>query len=231
MRQKVTKICDIPAILWGSASSKVYLYLHGKGGNKEEAALFSSVVCPLGWQVLSIDLPEHGERRRESNSFDPWHCVKELSLVLAYVKSQWKQVALYANSIGAWFSLLSFAKEQFENCLFVSPILDMKALIETMMRWANVSEERLEKEKRIPTQFGETLSWDYWTYVLRHPITAWPSSTKILYAGRDHLVSRDIVEQFVRRFHCDLCVMETGEHWFHTEEQLDFLRQWLLDNL
>ena len=35
-----------------------------------------------------------------------------------------------------------------------------------------------------------------------------------------------VLDDFVRRFGCGLTVMEDGEHWFHTPEQLDFLREW-----
>lgn len=231
MKKELTQICGIPAIIWGTPSSKVYFYIHGKGGNKEEAEMFYSIACRYDWQVISIDLPEHGDRKHETNSFDPWHCVKELSLVLEYVKSRWEHISLYANSIGAWFSMLTFTKEKFENCLFVSPLLDMKVLISNMMLGANVSEERLEKERIIPTQFGETLSWEYWMYVLKHPIVEWPSKTKILYAGNDHLMSRDVVDNFVSKFNCDLSVMDNGEHWFHTPEQIDFLCKWIGTNL
>lgn len=56
---------NIPAILWGNTSNRLYLYIHGQDGNKEEAATFAEIVCRKGWQVLSIDLPGHGERRAE----------------------------------------------------------------------------------------------------------------------------------------------------------------------
>lgn len=40
--------------------TRVWLYVHGKGGCKEEAADFAALACPRGWQVLAADLPEHG---------------------------------------------------------------------------------------------------------------------------------------------------------------------------
>ena len=48
-------IKNIPAIIWGDTSSKVYLYIHGQGGYKEEAETFASIANRYGWQVLSID--------------------------------------------------------------------------------------------------------------------------------------------------------------------------------
>lgn len=54
----------------------------------------------------------------------------------------------------------------------------------------------------------------------------WPSPTSILYAEKDNLTSRQEVDDFIRCFPCDLTVLKGGEHWFHTPEQLEILRQW-----
>lgn len=229
--KKMITIGDIPTIIFGVPSRKIYLYIHGQGGNKEEAQSIAEVICRYGYQVLSIDLPEHGERKSEINSFVLWQVVPELTDVMGFVKVHWERVSLFTNSIGAWFSILSFGNECLDNCLFVSPVLDMKQLILKMMGWANVTEEQLKKELIIPTTFGQTLSWRYWEYALSHPITKWEVPTKILYGGSDNLIDRDIVEHFAHKFHCDLDVMESGGHLFHTEEQLKAMRKWLITNL
>ena len=52
-------------------------------------------------------------------------------------------------------------------------------------------------------------------------------STEILYAGNDTLVSRETVNRFISNHNAQLTVMENGEHWFHTEEQLAFLDGWM----
>ena len=56
-------ISGIPAALYGKRSDKVFLFVHGQFGCKEEAERFAEVTNPLGWQVLAIDLPEHGGRQ------------------------------------------------------------------------------------------------------------------------------------------------------------------------
>ena len=40
------------------------------------------------------------------------------------------------------------------------------------------------------------------------------------------MTERSTAEEFVCRFHCEMTVMPNGEHWFHTPEQLEFLKQW-----
>ena len=220
----------IPSVLYGEKSDQVYLFVHGQGGNKEEAEPFAKIVSEKGWQVLSIDLPEHGEREEETGRFYPWIIVPELQNIWNYTESNWKQTALRATSIGAWFSMLAFSGKRIEKSLFVSPILDMEHLICNMMKWAGVTEEELEAKKTIPTNFGQTLSWEYYLYTKQNPIVKWDSDTKLLYGSKDNLTERSVVDQFVKRFDCDLTVMENGEHWFHTEEQLAVLNSWVKNN-
>ena len=226
MKEWVFQIGKIPAILYGEKTDKVYLFIHGKCGYKEEAKEFGEIVCPRGWQVLGIDLPEHGNRKGETNTFVPWYVVPELQTVMAYAQQNWSCIGLRANSIGAWFSMLAFSAEPLEKSLFVSPILNMKSLTQTMMQRAGVTEGDLQAYKTVPTDFGETLSWRYYQYAKEHPIQMWPSPTSILYAEKDNLTSRQEVDDFIRCFPCDLTVLKGGEHWFHTPEQLEILRQW-----
>ncbi|GAA0253433.1 hypothetical protein GCM10008922_12000 [Faecalicatena contorta] len=61
----------------------------------------------------------------------------------------------------------------------------------------------------------------------------WKTPTEILYAEQDNLVQRKTVDVFVKKFNALLTVMENGEHWFHTAEQLeimDKLENQALDN-
>lgn len=226
MNKRYCTINHIPTIIFGAPSDKVYLFVHGKCGSKEDAQNFAEIVCDKGFQVLSIDLPEHGERRNNAEKLVPWEVVPELQGVLSYAKQHWQSVSLYAVSIGAYFSLLAFQKEHFANCLFLSPVLNMVALIEKMMGWAAVSTAQLQAEKEIPTDFGEVLSWAYYTYAKEHPINTWSSPTAILYAGQDNLTDRRTVTDFADVFGCSLQIYEDGEHWFHTDEQLTVLRNW-----
>ena len=221
-------IHDVPAVLYGENADSVCLYIHGEGGNKEEAASAAAILCPHGFQVLGIDLPRHGARRECAKAFVPWEMIPEMQDVLTYAKQRWQRVSLYAVSIGAYVSLLAFSDEQFEHCLFLSPVLDMVALIDKMMRWAAVSTEQLQAEKEIPTDFGETLSWRYLCYVREHPVS-WRVPTRILYGARDNLTDMETISDFARKFRAELTVMLDGEHWFHTEEQLQFLNAWILN--
>ena len=220
------QIQGIPAVQYGQTVEHVYLFVHGKNGYKEEAEPFAQIVCPKGYQVLSIDLPGHGSRKEEADRFVPWQVVPELQALMQYAKAHWKHISLRATSIGSWFSMLAYQDEPLETSLLVSPVLDMQQLIEQMMLWANVTPEQLQRQGRIPTDFGETLDWDYYQYVKRNRIQQWHPHTAILYAGQDNLTPRQTVDSFCKRFHCGLTVMEDGEHWFHTKEHLSVLTEW-----
>lgn len=231
MKTEFYQIGPIPAVLYGAPSEQGYLFLHGQGGNKEEAAAFAQIAVPAGYQVLGIDLPQHGERKAEAGGFDPWTAVPELQAVLAERKPHWSKISLRANSIGAYFSMLAFQNEQICKALFVSPIVDMERLILDMMGWANVTEETLRAQGEIPTNFGQTLSWPYLCWVRQHPLAAWQAPTSILYAGHDNLTSRRTVTAFSEKHHAILTVYEEGEHWFHTPQQCDRLREWERQNV
>lgn len=74
-------------------------------------------------------------------------------------------VTLAANSIGTFFSMSSLDETLVDKAYFISPVVDMEQLIGNIMMWAGVTEQELAEKLEIPTEFGETLSWKYLTYV------------------------------------------------------------------
>lgn len=218
------EISTIPAILYGEPAGRGFLFLHGQMGRKEEAEAFARTVCPKGYQVLSIDLPGHGERQNRGEEFAPWTAVPDIQTALDWAERHWKFTGLRANSIGAYFAMLAFDAP--DQALLVSPILDMEALILTMMGWAGVSEPQLQRQGEIATSFGQTLSWKYLCWVREHPIFDWTCPAHILYGSQDDMTSRQTVETYARQHAAQLTIMEGGEHWFHTPEQLAVLYEW-----
>ena len=63
MEQRKELLCGLPALVLGAPSERVFFYVHGKMGSKEEALDFAEVADAHGWQVVSIDLPQHGQRQ------------------------------------------------------------------------------------------------------------------------------------------------------------------------
>ena len=224
MKPERVQIGGIPALLYGAPAERGYLFLHGQMGRKEEAEAFAQVVCPKGYQVLSIDLPAHGERQGRGEELVPWTAAPDIRAAWEWTERRWRAVSLRANSIGAYFAML--ALDAPDKALLVSPILDMERLILDMMGWANVTERELSEKGEIVTSFGQTLSWAYLCYVREHPIHDWHCPICILYAGQDNMTSRQTVEEFTRHHGAQLTIMDNGEHWFHTPEQRKVLQTW-----
>lgn len=224
MKTERFQIDTIPAALYGKPAEQGYLFLHGQMGRKEEAEAFAQVVCHKGYQVLSIDLPAHGERQNRGEALLPWTAVPDIQAALDWAKQRWETVSIRANSIGAYFAMLAFDAP--DRALLASPVLDMEGLILTMMGWAGVTEEQLRRQGEISTSFGQTLSWKYLCWVREHPVCHWTCPIHILYGSRDNMTSPQTVDGFARRHDAKITVMEGGEHWFHTPEQLAVLRKW-----
>lgn len=192
----------------------VVLYVHGKGGSAAEAehyrALFPDAeVCGFGYKAET-----------------PWDAAKEFPAKFAELKARYGRVVLIANSIGAYFCMAAGVSGSVERAFFVSPIVSMQRLIEDMMTWANVTEERLKAEGTIKTEFGEELSWEYLCYVRDNPIS-WNAPTRILRGSTDNLQSLETIRSFAESHNAALTVMSDGEHWFHTPEQMNFLDEWI----
>ena len=127
--------------------------------------------------------------------------------------------------MGAYYSMIVLSDKKIKKAIFISPVVDMEKIILNMMKMSNVSEEELYNEKEIATSFGETLSWDYLTYVRNNPIV-WNVPTDILYSENDNITSLETMTNFVNKTNSRLTIMKNGEHYFHTEEQMNFLDNW-----
>jgi len=224
---------DIPAILWGKPSDKLFIAIHGNLSSKDDdvIVIFAEEAVDKGYQVLSFDLPEHGDRKSYDTKCKVQNCVSDLTVIFMYAQTISNNLSLFACSMGSYFSLLAYKDFPLEQCLFLSPILNMELIINNMMLCFNVSEERLKAEKEVKTPIGQTLYWDYYCYVKSNPINTWKKPTTILYGSDDNLSDINVVCEFVKRFNCTLNVLEQGEHYFHTGEQLLYFRQWLRENI
>lgn len=190
------------------------VYVHGKGGSAQEAEHYKSLF-PKD-EVIGFDY----------RSQTPWQAKKEFLAFFTEQRGRCEHLTLVANSIGAFFTLSSLDETLVDRAYFISPIVDMENLICNMMQWSNVTKQELAEKREIATNFGETLSWEYLCYVRKHPII-WNVPTCILYGEHDNLTSIETVSAFAKLHHADLTVIPGGEHWFHTDEQMQFLDKWI----
>lgn len=194
------------------------VYVHGKGGSAVEAEHYRALFPEA--EVVGFDY--HAQT--------PWEAREEFPQFFAEQQKHCDHLTLIANSISAFFSMSSLDGTLIDQAHFISPVVDMEKLIGTMMMWANVTEQELAEKMDIPTRFGETLSWPYLCYVREHPVV-WQVPTRILYGEHDNLTSLETISAFAKRVGAELTVMQGGEHWFHTEQQIRFLDDWILRDL
>lgn len=194
----------------------VVIYVHGQDGSRDEAEHYRPLFKDS--DVIGFDY----------TSVFPWDAVKEFSAFFDSVREKYRSVTLIANSIGAYFAMLSLAGKKIDRAFLISPVVDMEKLITDMMSWAGVTEEELCERGEIRTSFGQILSWKYLMYARVHPIT-WNVPTLIIYGDCDSLTSYATVSAFAERSGSELAVMENGEHWFHTPEQMAFIDRQITD--
>ena len=190
------------------------IYIHGKGGNAAEAEHYRDLFAD--YEVIGFDYAAQ----------TPWEANDEFRVFYEKFSAKYEQISIVANSIGAFFAMSALANAKIDTAYFISPIVNMEKLISDMLGWAGASEEELRQKGEIITEFGETLSWKYLEWVRQHPLT-WQVSTHILCGSNDNLQSVDTIRDFASQVGAEVTVMNGGEHWFHTVEQMDFLDNWI----
>ena len=148
----------------------IVLYIHGKGGSAAESEHYRPLFP--GCEVLGLDY----------RSSTPREAGRELREAVEEFKKEYESITLVANSIGAFFSLCAGIDALSDRAYFLSPVVDLEALICDMMVLSGVTEERLRAEGVIVTASGEELSWDVLCYVRTHPLR-WTAPTEILYGS------------------------------------------------
>ncbi len=193
---------------------KIVIYIHGKGGTADECRQFAPLFADC--DVTGLDY----------KTFTPWETKREINEAVTELKKEYEKVILIANSIGAFFSMNAGIDGMLCEAYFISPIVDMEKLILGMMDYARVTEEELKEKRTVKTPFGEDLSYEYLCYVREHPVK-WNVKTHIAYGEHDSFTDIAAVTEFADKHGADLSVMKGGEHWFHTEEQMEFLFEWI----
>ena len=190
------------------------IYVHGRGGSAQEAAHYE----PLFANCALVGL--------DYRTSTPWEAGREIREAVERIAEHANNLLLIANSIGAFFSMHAHLDTLVREAFFISPVVDMEALIACMMACANVTEAQLERRGVIETGSGEPLSWEYLCYVRTHPVE-WTAPTHILYGENDALTPMETIRAFAHAHNASLTVLKNGEHWFHTPEQMRFADDWI----
>lgn len=226
------RIDGIPSVLWGKPGDKMIIAAHGSRSSKIDDCIWvlAEEATAKGYQVLSFDLPQHGERVYETEFIMPDECVRELKTMYSFAADQNKAVSVFGCSMGAYFELLAFADEKIERAWFLSPVTDMERIIRNLMKYCRITEKEFRERVKVENDI-EPLYFPYYAYVKEHPIKSWDHKTFILRGENDALCEYTYVKRFADRFGCELTEQKGGEHWLHTASELDFFRKWLQKRL
>ena len=194
--------------------TEAVLFLHGMGGSAEEAEHYR----PLFPDSEVFGLDYHG--------IAPWDAGNEIREEVLKLRARFDRVSLIGYSLGAFLAMYAGIGALLSRAYFISPVVDMESLILARMAQDGVTEEKLKEQGTVAGAFGLVHSWEYLRYVREHPVE-WRVPTAILYAEHDNLVPYETVRAFAQAHGADLSVMKNGEHWFHTDEQVRFLDDWL----
>lgn len=198
-----------------SRQKEAVLYLHGLGGSAQEAAHYRPLFP--GADVTGLDY--HG--------IAPWDAGREIGEAVLALSERYESVEVIGNSLGAFLAMHAGVGGRIRRAYFISPVVNMEQLILRRMAQDGVTEAALQKQGTAAGSSGWVYSWEYLCRV-RALSDEWRVPTAILYGAHDELTPVETIRAFAQAHNASLTVMPGGEHWFHTEEQMRFLDEWLL---
>ena len=194
--------------------NKVIVYIHGMHGTAKEANDF-------------IDLPDYDVIGIDYPNGQPWDVGEAVRKEFEQIIKPYDEVVVVANSIGWLYTYECLTSFNIKHAFFISPVASMFEVINGMMKMNNISLEELKEKKLIKTPNGILLSYDYYMYFSTYKDN-WKPQTEVLWGTKDKMVSRKSVEDFVSlRPNRSLTIKEGAEHHFHTEEEKEFIRNWI----
>lgn len=193
------------------------VYIHGLFGNSKEADFYSFYTSK--YDVIGLDYKDG----------NPWEVKEKIVKEFTEISSRYKEVYVIANSIGAFYTYMYLSTFNIKKAFFISPLVNMKQVIEGLMKKNSISLERLENEKFIALDNGQVLSYDF--YKSLNDSDSWNVKTQILYGEKDKIVDQKSIFNFISNHNASLTVMKNGEHYFHTPGQLKFIKKWINEYL
>ncbi len=83
--------------------------------------------------------------------------MKDLNIIMDYAETLSNNISVFACSMGAYFSLLAYSHKFLKQSLFISPVVNMEAIINNMMTCFGISDDRLEEEKKFYAYWANPL--------------------------------------------------------------------------
>lgn len=193
------------------------IYIHGLYGSSGESDFYSFYTNK--YDVIGLDY-EDG---------NPWEVKDKIIHEFSEISKRYKNVYVIANSIGAFYTYMYLSEFNIKKAFFISPLVNMKEVIEGLMKQYNISLDALKTRKLINLDNGQTLSYDFYESLKEKD--NWDIKTYVLYGEKDKLVDQKSIFNFISSHNSSLTIMKNGEHYFHTPGQLKFIKKWINEYL
>ncbi len=200
-------------------NKRVAVYIHGLNGSCKEAKDYS---------YLSNEYDVVGLDYKDGN---PWEVGIHIKEEFEKLTRNYKEIIVIANSIGAFYVYEYLSSFEIKHAFFVSPIADMGQIILNLMMQYKIDKNELKEKKEIKLDNEQTLSYEFYDHVLNYKDN-WNTPTDILYGDLDELVYIENIADFLAKHPSAKLTIKCGaEHYFHTQEEKDFIKNWILTSI
>ena len=197
-------------------SKKVVIYIHGLHGSAEEANDFAFLKDR--YDVVGLDYQDG----------NPWELGETIQKEFKKLSKGYDQVIVVANSIGAFYACEYLADFKINKAFFISPIVSMFQNIIDLMSMYGIKDKELEQKKIIKLDDGTVLSYDFYQHVSNEE-DHWKVPTEVLYGAYDEVVYTGSMMEFLENHPlARLTVKSDSEHYFESEEEKEFIKEWML---
>lgn len=197
---------------------KVVVYIHGLKGSYNE---YSEYTYLKDYDIKGLDYKDG----------NPWELKDIIRNKFKKLIKDYKEVVVIANSIGAFYAYRYLSDFNIKQAFFISPIADMLQIIYNLMMSNSLTKEELKQKKILELESGETISYDFLKDIEQNNDN-WNVPTEILYGSKDNLVYLEHIATFLEN-HPDsrLTIKSGAKHYMHTEEEKEFIKNWILKNI
>ena len=197
-------------------TKKVIIYIHGLHGSAEEARDFDFLKDK--YDVVGLDYQDG----------NPWELKDTIQQEFKKLSKSYDEVMVIANSIGAFYAYEYLADFKIKKAFFISPIVSMFQNIIDLMSMYGIKDRELEQKKFIKLEDGNVLSYDFYQHVSNDE-DHWAVPTEILYGAYDDVVYTGSMLEFLENHPlAKLTVKSDSEHYFESEEEKEFIKEWML---
>ena len=197
----------------------VIVYIHGLNGSYKEANEY--IYLSDKYDVVGLDYKDG----------NPWELKDKIRQEFNRIIKDYHEVVVIANSIGAFYTYTYLSDFNIKQAFFISPIASMYQIILNIMMANDILEKELEEKKYITCKDGTVLSYDFYKFVLDYKDN-WNVPTEILYGEKDELVYMENIAEFLKDHpNARLTIKEGSKHYFHSQKEKEFIKNWILRSI